>query len=194
MAFIGVMLKLIGSQSFPELMQQEINKSSTALECKRQIEYIPPSDLPLIHPLFVGRDKDVDLITTKLLDKNANSVRIINVHGPPAFGKSTLAIHVGQKLVEFNVAVRYIDSLEHRHFAATSVPNAKTDTYIGVVRSFASDLVKWVQTNSDHESDETQYDFASDLHNWAKTQQNFTVLILDNCDDMLNSDKRDSFL
>ena len=47
------------------------------------------NDLPIIHPLFVGRENDVHQVMLKVA-----RAHIVNINGAPGFGKSTLAIHL----------------------------------------------------------------------------------------------------
>ena len=62
----------------------------------------PESDLPIIHPLFVGRENDVHQVLLRVA-----RAHIVNVNGAPGFGKSTLAIHVGYEVVKNGTSVRY---------------------------------------------------------------------------------------
>ena len=130
---------------------------------------------------FVGRQRDVESVTAKL---HYSSTHIINIHGPPAFGKSTLAIRIGYKLVAIDISVRYIDTLEHGQLQlAVSHTSASTD-------SKQTGLKKHTGQNERQGSNRHAYD----LLNWAQNLQNDTVLILDNCDGILNSRLRDSFI
>ena len=128
---------------------------------------------------FVGRQRDVESVTAKL---HYSSTHIINIHGPPAFGKSTLAIRIGYKLVAIDISVRYIDTLEHGQLAVSHT-SASTD-------SKQTGLKKHTGQNERQGSNRHAYD----LLNWAQNLQNDTVLILDNCDGILNSRLRDSFI
>ena len=74
----------------------------------------PESDLPIIHPLFVGREND----TREVLLKVARA-HIVNINGAPGFGKSTLAIHVGYEVVKNGTSVRYIN-VEDKMFSIVS--------------------------------------------------------------------------
>ena len=65
---------------------------------------VPEGDLPLIHPLFVGRENDVHQVLHRVA-----TAHIVNINGAPGFGKSTLAIHVGYEIVKNKTSVRYIN-------------------------------------------------------------------------------------
>ena len=62
------------------------------------------SDLPIIHPLFMGRENDVYQVLHKVA-----TAHIVNINGAPGFGKSTLVIHVGYEIVKKGTSVRYIN-------------------------------------------------------------------------------------
>ncbi len=72
------------------------------------------SDLPVLPDMpFIGRDKELTEISSYLL---SDSVYVIGIHGPPAFGKTTLAIHVGHELVKTGIPVRYVEISEKNLF------------------------------------------------------------------------------
>lgn len=52
-------------------------------------------DLPVLHNVFVGREEDIREIVSKTMKAN-----ILNINGAPAFGKSTVAIHAGYRLLQ----------------------------------------------------------------------------------------------
>ena len=178
---VGILISMFSSTSLNAdqvLLHQEENTNALVF-CKQ--DYIPPSDLPMISGPFVGRQRDVESVTPKL---HSSSTHTINIHGPPAFGKSTLAIHIGYKLVAIGISVRYIDTLEHGQLQlAVSHTSASTD-------SKQTGLKKHSGQNERQGSNR----YAYDLLNWAQNLQNDTVLILDNCDGILNSRLRDSFI
>ena len=63
------------------------------------------SNLPNIQMnIFIGRDKDIAEIMRKV-----QSTHIVNVNGPPGFGKSSVVIHTGYKLLKNGTSVRYVD-------------------------------------------------------------------------------------
>ncbi len=73
------------------------------------------TDLPVLNPdlPFVGREREVAEISSYM---HSELVYVIGVHGPPAFGKSTLAIHVGYEMVKRGTSVRYVDASEMELF------------------------------------------------------------------------------
>ena len=57
---------------------------------------------------FVGREDDIHIITG-YLDFTSSDVRVVHIVGPPGFGKSTLAIKIGEIFVKRKVTVHYVD-------------------------------------------------------------------------------------
>ena len=108
----------------------------------------------------------------RLVDFEKNDIRIVDIIGPPGFGKSTLAIHVGHEMVKKGVVVYYINMAEVSDKSLTKVIAEKildnSDTKILNLVSFKR-LLRWIRGRF-----------------WN------TLLILDNCDDALNN-QRDEF-
>ena len=61
---------------------------------------------------FVGRDKEMDEIVSMLDYGTSKSTRIVNVYGSPGFGKSTLVIHVGHRMLANGVNVHYVNLVD----------------------------------------------------------------------------------
>ena len=57
---------------------------------------------------FVGREEDIINITG-YLDFYTSDVQVVHIVGPPGFGKSTLAMNIGQIFVRKWVKVHYVD-------------------------------------------------------------------------------------
>ncbi len=69
----------------------------------------------LPYPLndFVARETELTNLTEQLsFNQNRSTARVLSIIGSPGFGKSTLAIQLGHKLIEQNVFVRYINMAE----------------------------------------------------------------------------------
>ena len=117
--------------------------------------------LPYPTHIFVGRDEDMKVVMQQLHFTKPNS-RIVNIAGPPGFGKSTLAIHIGHRMLVDGVLVHYVDMRE-----------------ISSMRSLAEKIL---------DSNDNAITTIDHLYKWAKQiYQNRTLLILDNCDDMLQN-------
>ena len=141
-----------------------------------------PSDLPMLTGPFIGREKQVNAIVRYL---KSESVHIVSIYGPPAFGKSTLAIHVGYKMVGSGVPVRYIDMTETNFALFGHSTRSRMD----------QNLVLHTLTQVGAKLDEHKFSPYADwaeLLNWAKLIKNHTVLLLDNCDQILH-ERKDEF-
>ena len=151
-------------------------------------------DLPLPPEPFVGRDADVNKLTTELL---TGSAHIVNINGPPAYGKSTLAIHVGHKVFTSGINVRYIDVIEHYIFLQDDHHHPdlfQDDSAVDQYRNFGVNQYYDQEKHKTKSRDEIYSVFAIELQKWAKTVKTPTVLILDNCDNLLQSSDKRKFI
>ncbi|CAI8050312.1 hypothetical protein GBAR_LOCUS27641, partial [Geodia barretti] len=57
---------------------------------------------------FVGREEDIRNITG-YLDFYTSDVQVVHIVGPPGFGKSTLALKIGETFLRKWVSVYYVD-------------------------------------------------------------------------------------
>jgi archaellum biogenesis ATPase FlaH len=160
----------------------------------------PESDLPTIHPLFVGRENDVHQVLLRVA-----RAHVVNINGAPGFGKSTLAIHVGYEIVKNGTSVRYIN-IEDKMF---SIVNHWKRSKGKAKHKFSSNDVHPVQTkslikpsrlllpatSSDHEILRSKNrNLLDELQRWSEAMKCTNVLILDNCDDILIGEYRQEFL
>ena len=112
---------------------------------------------------FVGRTNEVQELM-QLMDRTS---KIIHIVGPPGFGKSTLAICVGNLLISKRIVVRYIDMAEVTHQNVQQVIAEK----ILYQESTHSDMTN---VTFDH------------LLSWADWRFWQNLIIFDNCDEPLN--------
>ena len=136
------------------------------------------------------------------------SAHIININGAPGIGKSTLAIQVGYKvMIENGTSVRYINMNEKLSLFKTMIkPKKRVDhmlvhhQYSEQIRSreMRSVIEVSMQIILNYESvsnDETHYNgFIEELQIWSDSIHCPTILILDNCDDILASSSRDNLV
>ena len=61
--------------------------------------------LPRLSDHFVGREEEVRDVVQIL----ESEIRIVNIYGSPGFGKSTLSVHVGHRMLERRVNVHYVN-------------------------------------------------------------------------------------
>ena len=160
------------------------------------------SDLPiLLSDLFIGRDEDIEEIV-----KRVQNTLIVNINGAPGFGKSTLAIHAGYKLVSNGTSVRYVDVEQELPLFETSMfsyrPRAPDDQSGYHRKHFNKETTAVLQTIRYVGG---RYDFGQagmakpakfieEVVLWSKRVKCFTVLILDNCDDIISNELRDEFI
>ena len=102
----------------PENEALEMNDSVVSIELLQNLRYAP-HNLPFLDPSlpFVGRESDVRNVTDILV---SNRVSIVGISGSPAFGKSTLAIHIGYEVVKNHITVGYINADEDDLFSEVS--------------------------------------------------------------------------
>ena len=152
-------------------------------------------DLPIINSPFVGREAEMGRIIQQM-----SVAHIININGAPGFGKSLLAIHTGYEMVRQGSTVRYIDAadkfLASKYFdmKSTSSEEQKQTKQASVnSKSFSlmqksqSDMMRKLLPKNDWITESTDTAMKN-LATWSKKIQCPTVLILDNCDDLISSD------
>ncbi len=120
--------------------------------------------LPPLRSNFVGRERELKTITV-LLDISHERNRIVSISGPPGFGKSALAIHVGHRMVAQGAVVYYVDMNEVSSMQALAEKILSSDVGIVSLRSIS----------------------ITRLERWANERHDQTILILDNCDRMLQT-------
>ncbi len=123
-----------------------------------------------VHPhLFIGREKEITAVT-QMLDFSSDDTRIVSVVGAgPGIGKSTLAVCAGYKMLGTGVVVFYVDMAE-----VSSIQDLAEKIFEA---DFNIVSIKRVTTPT--------------LHRWARECSHKTLLILDNCDDILHEMKED---
>ena len=125
--------------------------------------------LPYRSETFIGRETEVQELI-QFVNFTNRHVRIVNIIGSPGFGKSTLAIHVGHRMVENGVIVHYINMAE---FPDKNVGQVLCEKVLESAEIITTD-------NS-----------VSRLMKWAGERFWYNLLILDNCDDSLHHQKEE---
>lgn len=115
--------------------------------------------LPHISENFVGREDEMQVLLSRV-NFEITEIRIINIVGSPGFGKSTLAIQLGHKLVDQGVYVHYVNM---------------EDLLSGSIELV---LAEKILKSSDISAKTVTFDR---LLQWARDR---SLLILDNCDNV----------
>ena len=156
----------------------------------------PERDLPRIHPLFVGRENDVHQVLLRVA-----RAHIVNINGAPGFGKSTLAIHVGYEIVKNGSSVRYINLEDDFHFSVLNqMENYKSERKATFEISSYASIHQLSSITNDDQAQKKSFvrskdeELFEELQRWSETVIFTSVLILDNCDDVLASAIRHEFL
>ena len=123
--------------------------------------------LPYISGTFVGRETELHDVL-QLLEFGHSDTRVVSIDGPPGFGKSTLAIKVGHQMARKGTNVLYVNMLE---VFSMQVLAEKVCKGAGIV------IKKTVRIER--------------MYHWARDLSYNTLLILDNCDDVLRTQKDD---
>ncbi len=114
---------------------------------------------------FVGREDEIQELLARV-NFEFTEMRIINIVGSPGFGKSTLAIQLGHRLIDQGVYVHYVN-----------MEDLLSGGSIELV------LAEKILKSSDITAKTVTFDR---LLQWARDRSGYTLLILDNCDNVLH--------
>ena len=104
-----------------------------------------------------------------------SDVRIVNIVGSPGFGKSTLAVHVGDQMVKQGVEVHYVNMGEYQG-------GQNIDIQI--------ELAEKILRAADYSSD--RYTF-EDLIKWLRKLFWNSLIIIDDCDNLVHNNRTTFF-
>ena len=189
--FLGVRFGSVTTPYHYEYPSKEHYRSMSQVNIQpsRQIGYgalnYSNSKFPLPSPPepFVGRSNEMKQVLSNLSN---DEISIVGLFGPPAFGKTSLAIHVGHCLLQNHTPVNDIDLSEFGiSFEQTSNyvrPRSEVQPHRLETTSTVTKMKKTVNV--------------AHLISWAENILSPTVLILDNCDIVLNQcqDKFQEFI
>ena len=118
---------------------------------------------------FVGREEDIRNITG-YLDFYTSDVQVVHIVGPPGFGKSTLAMKIGEIFVRKWVSVHYVDVGQKM---VRDIDTLAEKIVLSMVESRKTKVT------------------LSDLEEKIHKQYSKTLIILDNCDEILEHSKEE---
>ena len=116
---------------------------------------------------FVGREEDIHNITG-YLDFLTSDVQVVHIVGPPGFGKSTLAMKIGEIFVKKWVKVYYVDLR-----TVTDLNIMAKETMLSIVDSMQNKVT------------------LNRLKKWVRNQYSKTLIILDDCDELFQHAKKE---
>ena len=120
--------------------------------------------IPYLSKNFVGREDEIQELL-ELVNFDYTEIRIIGIIGSPGFGKSTLAIQLGHRLIDDGVYVHHVDLAEF--------PSRNVELVLAEKILKSSDITVARKISFDR------------LLRWARERYGHTLLILDNCDNVL---------
>ena len=130
------------------------------------------------------------------------SAHIVNINGAPGFGKSTLVIHVGYEILKNGSSVRYIN-IEDKVFSIVYEHQKSKRKAIseGIYKAHQTHQSSLIELSRSSLSSLTSQILSSrnenlfeELLRWSESINCTSVLILDNCDDILITSSRHKFL
>jgi len=156
------------------------------IDCGNKTSKVAPNNLPDLPGPFIGRDREVESIAHLLHFAKHSHIKMVHIFGLPAVGKSTLAVHVGYEMARRGVVVRYINADEthlfrsHEHIVIESHDLRSTRALSKRVGDI--ELSWYSHTEKKYVSTSPQ-----GLIQWAKGLSDDTILIIDNCDSLLQN-------
>ena len=144
------------------------NYSNVVWRVMYHMNLLDSKSLPSIgHKIFVGRE-----MSTKEIIQEIDYAKpyppihhVVGIVGPPGFGKSTLAIHIGHEMVADGVLVHYVDMTEVFNKQALAEKILAGDAGVVAIKNITIDR----------------------LYKWVRGLYRRTLLILDNCDGILHN-------
>ena len=186
-SLLGIMNGKVNSGVKLENETIEIN-TTDSIALFENLAYAP-HNLPFLDPTlpFVGRENDVANITNIMV---SYKVSIVGISGSPAFGKSTLAIHVGHKVAEKGIMVGYINADEDDLLSEVSEG-------IGTSEMLTTESIRPYFGKKEETMEDTKVKGTpkrwEEVKRWAAKLNGRALLVLDNCDNPLEEQDGELF-
>jgi nucleoside phosphorylase len=136
----------------------------------------PPKNLPKLTNPFHGRESNMSYLEQAL---SSGSVQVLGINGPPGFGKSTVAIHLGWRMVNHCFKVGYIDM------------EGRSEIFSYALEIFNEKrLAEWsppLELAADGYTDSNAV-IARGILDWFEGK--VAILIIDNCNHILSDEKQ----
>ena len=153
------------------------------LHCRK--EEVAHNNLPIVTGPFLGRSNSVQNLTWLLFKKYFSGVKAVGIYGSPAVGKSTLAIHTAYVIAQCGIEVRYIDLFDIDHLFEHHSESTKSVPVTSSPDPWASTSPGPVLLETPNDGKKAMSLSAQGLLEWVKGVKNDTLLVLDNCDNIL---------
>ena len=122
---------------------------------------------------FVGREDDVKELMELIDFSDDESADIISIVGTPGIGKTALAVYVGNEMILNGVVVHYVNMKEFHN------EHLKQEIAERILGNLASQSDKPANITFDR------------LLKWAGNRFWYNLIVLDDCDDCINSQKEE---
>ncbi len=145
-------------------------------------------NLPVLNYPFFGRAEDLKKLEEQVVN---NSARIVNINGPPAFGKSTLAIKLGELLrAEHQNTIKIIKYVDTETTRPSEYLCSETNGKNGWDQYSSRISEKAIIAHSDNYA--VNADDRTSCQ-WSNQLKQRTVFILDNCEHILQGANKEAF-
>ena len=128
-----------------------------------QLSLYHSTSIPYAIQNFMGRSEEVQNISSII--RLRQDIKHVMLIGPPGFGKSTLAIHVAHECMKYGFTVYYVDMDEVQTVSGVSQQILKSAEIL------------------------TETPGPDRVERWARDLSYPVILILDNCDSVMHSNK-----
>jgi len=181
--FFSVVVSVLLASHYLDIDNSQRGTEVGNICCSHKTSEAAPNNLPHLPAPFVGREKDVEVITHFLHFKHSHT-KMVHIVGLPAVGKSTLAVYVGYEMARRGVAVRYVNVDDTHIFKNHEHTVSEHQRTTNSLSQRQNDIKLSWYTHTEEKFISTS---AQGFIQWAKGLSSNTVLIFDNCDHLLQN-------